>query len=114
MAQNMANAGYAGKAKKAGSVIYKVLFWAFSVFMLLFALVSFTSAGILSGLLFLITAILINPLVQDLIRNKLFALSKWVVIIILIVGFFAGVLAFPQTNSDTGTTACQKFSEYSM
>lgn len=52
------------------------LFWIFSVFVLLFALVSFTTnGGILSGLLFLITAILINPLVQDLVRKKLFTFA---------------------------------------
>ena len=60
-----------GTAKKIGTVIYKILFWIFSIFIVLFALVSFTTnGGILSGLLFLITAILINPLVHNLARKK--------------------------------------------
>ena len=113
-AQNMADADYVGKIKKAGSVIYKIIFWTFSIFMLLFALVSFTSSGILSGILFLITAVLVNPLSEDFIRNKLFYLPKWGVIVVLIIGFFAGVLTFPQTNDVTDSTAYYEIGEYSM
>lgn len=113
-AQNMAEADYVGKIKKAGSVIYRIIFWTFSIFMLLFALVSFTSSGILSGILFLITAVLVNPLSEDFIRNKLFHLPKWVVIVVLIIGFFAGVLTFSQTNDGMDSTAYYELGEYSM
>lgn len=98
-------------AKKIGSVIYKVIFWVLSIFILLFALVSFTNTGIVSGILFLITAITVNPFVEDLIRNKLFNLPKWVAIVILVIGFFAGVLTFPQTSRTAVTTACIELSE---
>jgi len=78
-----------------GSTIYKVVFWILSAIMLVFASISFSLAGIASGTLFLVTAVMINPLAGDIIRDKLFAFPKWMVIIILIIGFFAGVLTFP-------------------
>ena len=95
-AQNMADADYAGKIKKVGLVIYKIIFWAFSIFMLFFTIVSFSSSGILSGILFVITAVMINPFAEELIGKKVFSIPKWGAIVILIVGFFAGVLTFPQ------------------
>ena len=113
-AQYMADVDYAGTAKKVGSVIYKVIFWGLSLFILLFAIVAFSSSGVVSGTLFLLTALAINPLVEDLIRKTLFNLPVWVAIIILIVGFIAGICTFPQTNSTSGTTACIEYSEYDM
>ena len=66
------------------------------IFMLFFAIVSFSSSGILSGILFVITAVMINPFAEELIGKKVFSIPKWGAIVILIVGFFAGVLTFPQ------------------
>ena len=84
-----------GIVQVIGLTIYKVVFWVLSAFMLFFASISFSLAGIVSGILFLVTAVMINPLAGDIIRDKLFAFPKWMVIIILIIGFFAGVLTFP-------------------
>ena len=112
--QDVVNADYIGTAKGIASVIYKVIFWALSIFILLFALVSFSNTGIVSGNLFLITAIAVNPLVEDIIRTKLFNLPKWVAIVILVIGFLAGVLTFPQTDSVTETTSSIELSEYDV
>ena len=54
------------------------------------------TARILSGILFVITAVMINPFAEVLIGKKVFSIPKWGAIVILIVGFFAGVLTFPQ------------------
>lgn len=67
-----------------------------STFLLLFSIVSFaTIGGILSGILFLLTAVFVNPLMTGFIRNKGKRLPIWLLIIVLIVGFLAGVLTYP-------------------
>ena len=82
--------------KKAGNIVYKIAFWAISVFLLFFALIGFTeNGGILSGILFLLTAVFVNPLIDDLINDKVFAFPRWIVIIVLIVGFFASIFTYP-------------------
>lgn len=95
-AQKIADANYGEKAKIAGGVIGKIIFWIVSVFYLLFAIVSFTTkGGILSGVLFCLTAICVNPLLTGYIRNIGKKVPVWILIIVSIIGFFAGVLTFP-------------------
>ena len=98
-----------GVVRKVASVIYDIVFWAFSVFMLLFAIVAFTSSGAVSGVLFLITAAAINPLIENVIRNKLFNVPKWVPVVILIVGFLAGILTYPSSDAAAQTTSQTTF-----
>lgn len=96
MAQKFADGNYGEKAKTAGGVIVKVIFWIASVFCLLFAIVSFTtSGGILSGILFVLTAVCVNPLLNGYIKKTGKNIPLWVFIVVLVVGFFAGVLTFP-------------------
>lgn len=92
---NIANADYVGKVKVVGSVIYKIIFWFISVFLVVISLVVFANVGgELSGLFFLLTGVLINPLVNDFINKRLFEFPRWTVIIVLFVGFFAAILLF--------------------
>lgn len=92
-------------AKTVGSIIVKVIFWVLSVFTLLFSIVAFTTAGgILSGVLFLITALFINPLLFGLINEKLVKIPIWVCIIVLFFGFFAGALTMPDSTTSGGNT----------
>lgn len=95
-AQKVAEANYWGKAKSIGRILGKIVFWILSIFLLLFAIVSFTtSGGILSGILFLLTAVCVNPLMTGFITNKWKKIPIWFLIIALIVGFLAGILTFP-------------------
>lgn len=98
-----------GAVRKVASVIYDIVFWAFSVFMLLFAIVAFTSSGTVSGVLFLITAAAINPLIGNVIRDKVFDVPKWVPVVILIIGFLAGILTFPSSDAAAQTTSQTTF-----
>ena len=104
--QDLANADYVGTVKKAGSVIYKIVFWSISVLLVLFSFVSFSEkGGILSGCLFVLTALLVNPLIDDMIYNKVFKYPRWMVIIILVVGFLASVLTYPTSDGQESETA---------
>lgn len=86
----------AEKAKSIGRILGKIVFWILSIFLLMFAIVSFTtSGGILSGILFLLTAVCVNPLMTGFITNKWKKIPIWFLIIALIVGFLAGILTFP-------------------
>lgn len=103
--QRVDNAGYLSTLSSVATLIYNIIFWFLSVFVLLFAIAGFANAGIVSGIIYLITAIMINPLVGDHIRDKGAAFPKWAVIIILIVGFLAGALTFPITDTSSNKTA---------
>lgn len=98
-----------GVVRKVASVIYDIVFWAFSVFMLLFAIVAFTSSGTVSGVLFLITAAAINPLIGNVIHDKVYDVPKWVPVVILIIGFLAGILTFPSSDAAAQTTSQTTF-----
>lgn len=83
--------------KSVGSIIYAVVFWILSVATVLLSVTCFVSNAIASGVLFLVTGILINPLLEDLFSKNVKPIPKWVAAIIFIVGFIAGVLTFPAT-----------------
>lgn len=101
---HMKSFDYIGLAKKVGHLTVEILFWGFSLINLLLFIVQITmQGGGVSGSIFLITALLINPLIFDLINKKLFKIPRWVCVIILIVGFFVGVLTSP-VSDDTNTS----------
>ena len=77
-----------------GAKIYNIIFWVFSIVMLIFAIDAFIQIAIIGGILFLLTAVLINPLVCKYIREELFAFPKWLAPIILIVGFVVACIAY--------------------
>ena len=96
-----------GTLRKVGKRIFVVSFWIVSVALSLLALIMFASqGGIITGIIWLLTAISVNPLIGDLIYNKVVRFPRWIVAIILVVGFFAGIFAFssPQTTSDTSSS----------
>ena len=93
--QNRDNVNHTEMTKRVLVIIYNIIFWILSVFYVLSALISFTSSGVLSGILFLLTALLINPKVDEVISDRVIKIPKWAIVVIMIVGFFAGVLTFP-------------------
>ena len=93
--QNRDNVNDTEMTKRVLVIMYNIVFWILSVFYLLSALISFTSSGVLSGILFLLTALLINPKVDEVISDRVIKIPKWAIVVIMIVGFFAGVLTFP-------------------
>ncbi len=95
-AKKMEDGNYREKMKSVGGVIGKAIFWIASVFCLIFAIVSSTtSGGMLSGGLFFLTAVCINPLLTGYIKKFGKNIPVWGMIIVLIVGFLAGILTFP-------------------
>ncbi|MBQ8519250.1 MAG: hypothetical protein IJ455_06595 [Agathobacter sp.] len=94
-AEKIGKVDYLGIVKKIGVVIYNIIFWVLFSFMSLLSLGSFLSDRMLSAIIFLVTAILINPLFGTFIRSKSLKYPKWIAIIILLVGFIIGVINLP-------------------
>lgn len=92
--------------RKAGKIIFNICFWIVSVFFAFLALGMFAGGGIVSGVIFLLTALLVNPLIGDLVYNKVVKFPRWIVVIIMVVGFFAGIFTSPsaQTTSDSSSS----------
>lgn len=81
-------------AKGLGNLIYKVIFWGISLFLLLFAVAIGTSeGGVISGIFFLVAAIVINPSVVNFVNKKLFKFSRWLSVVIAVVSFFVAVFS---------------------
>lgn len=53
------------------------------------------AGGVISKIIFCLTAICVNPLLTGYIRNMGKKVPVWLLIIVSIIGFFAGVLTFP-------------------
>ena len=93
--QNLMGEDYKQKLKTIGGVIGKVIFWFFSIVCLLYAVISLTTkGGMLSVIYFVVTGMIINPITTAYIRSEGVKLSVWYLIIILIVGFMAGVYSY--------------------
>lgn len=81
---------------KVLTILPDIVFWISSIFVLLFSIVFFTiNGGIASGIILLLTAVFINPLIYKMIRDKLYPIKRWVCIIVLFVGFIVGIVAMP-------------------
>ena len=90
-------------ARKVGKIIFNVCSWIVSVILTLLAIIMFSSeGGIISGIIWFLTALLVNPSIGDLIYYKVVKFPRWIVAIILVVNFFVGVFAFspPQSTID--------------
>lgn len=82
--------------KKVGIILCKIFFWSISLFVLLLAIGSLTMPGALPGACVLfITALAVNPYVESIFTKKLPQYPWWIRIIILVVGFVAGILLIP-------------------
>lgn len=95
-AQKIANGEGKELINTIGGVITKIVLWIISLSMLLFAAVSFSNKnGVLSGVLFCAAAIWINPLLTRFIKNAGKRIPIWLVLILEIVLFLAGVFTYP-------------------
>jgi len=84
------------------SVVIDVIFWILSIFTLIFSIGGFaTSGGAVCGVILILTAILINPIVYKLIKNKVYDIKRWVCVVIFFVGFIAGILTLPSSSENT-------------
>lgn len=92
--------------KSGATLAYHIIFWILSVAVLLFGLLAIVASGVASTIVFLATAILINPLVTDFIIGKWVSYPKWLPIILLLVGFIVGIMVFP-TSDATQTAASE-------
>lgn len=77
-------------------ICFLIISAAMSLFMLLvfFATVGMPG-GVLSGIIFLITAVLINPLIYKEITKHVFPVKWWYVVLIFVIGFFVGLIFYP-------------------
>lgn len=73
-------------------VLYKIIFSFSSLVLFLFAVVIIPEGNLISGIILIVTGIVTNPFVVILINKRLLKYPRWVAFIMLIVGFFAGVI----------------------
>lgn len=93
---------------KTFSIIVDIIFFFLSILTLLFSVGGFaTPKGGVCGVIFMITAILINPIIYKPIKGKFCNLKRWICVIIFIVGFISGILAFPTPTEKTDTSSNQ-------
>lgn len=98
--------------KIASSKAYKITFWILSVLLLLTGLTFLTMPGATATvIIYVITAVLVNPLITKLISDKWLAYPWWVPIIILVLGFFVGAAVLPYTETDNGNGGSQSESQ---
>lgn len=82
---------------KIGKIIYNIIFWFISVFYIICGIALLSSKIILSGIIFTVVGLLVNPKIDNQINEKLTNMPKWLYIIIAIVGFFMAISALPPT-----------------
>lgn len=88
--------------KKILSVVVDVIFWFLSIFALILSLGGFaTSGGVVCGTILILTAVLVNPIVYKLIKNKVYNVKRWMCVVIFVVGFIAGILTLPSSSENT-------------
>lgn len=74
----------------------RVLCWIVSVFLFLSCLTGMTeNGGIISGIFFLIGAVMANPYIFDRINNKIPAISDKIRVLISVITFVIAVMTFP-------------------
>lgn len=86
-----------GKKKNVGG-------WIGSIVLILFAITSFSVAGIISGILFLISGAFVNPICQNLLTEKGVSIKKWMSVVGMIVLILAAILTFPSQKKDDTST----------
>jgi len=87
---------YSEKKTKIKMVIADIIFWILSIFVFIFSLGAFaTKNGIISGIILIITAILINPMLYKIVCKKIHNIKRWMCAVMCLVGFFVGILSMP-------------------
>lgn len=88
--------GYSEKKTKIMTIILDAIFWILSIFVLIFSFGAFaTKGGAVSGIILIVTAILINPIIYKFICNKIHNTKRWICAAVCLVGFFVGILSMP-------------------
>ena len=87
---------YSEKKTKIKMIIGDIIFWILSIFVLIFSFGGFaTKGGTSSGIVLLVTAILINPLLYKVVCKKIHNTKRWICAVICLVGFVVGILSLP-------------------
>ena len=77
-------------------LIADIIFWILSIFVFVFSLGAFaTKNGTISGIILIITAILINPMLYKIVCKKIHNIKRWMCAVMCLVGFFVGILSMP-------------------
>lgn len=94
--------GYSENKSKIMAKLSDVIFWILSIFILIFSVGAFaTKGGMVSGVILLVTAILINPIIYKFICKKIHITKRWACVVICLVGFFVGILSMPTPQNVT-------------
>lgn len=87
---------YLEKKTKIRMIVGDIIFWILSIFVLIFSVGGFAiKGGTLSGIILLVTAILINPLLYKMVCKKIHNAKRWMCAVICLVGFVVGILSLP-------------------
>ena len=87
---------YSEKKTKIKMIIGDIIFWILSIFVLIFSFGGFaTKGGTSSGIVLLVTAILINPLLYKVVCKKIHNTKRWMCAVVCLVGFVVGILSLP-------------------
>lgn len=88
--------GYSESKTKIMTIILDVIFWILSIFVLIFSVGAFAvKGGVVSGVILLVTAIIINPIIYKFICKKIHITKRWACAVVCLVGFFVGILSMP-------------------
>ena len=87
---------YSEKKTKIRMIVGDIIFWILSIFVLIFSFGGFaTKGGTSSGIVLLVTAILINPLLYKVVCKKIHNTKRWMCAVVCLVGFVVGILSLP-------------------
>ena len=87
---------YSEKKTKIKMVIADIIFWILSIFVLIFSVGGFAiKGGTISGIILLVTAILINPILYKMVCKKVHNAKRWMCAVVCLIGFFVGILSLP-------------------
>lgn len=91
-------------------IVINIVKWYLSVMMALSAIAGFSSGGFLSGILFLLITVAINPIVDDLLMKKNLRIKPIILIPSAIVLFLVACSIMPSTatKTDTETPSVEK------
>ena len=88
--------GYSDNKTKIMTIISDVIFWILSISVLIFSVGAFAvKGGVVSGVILLVTAILINPTIYKFICKKIHITKRWACAVVCLVGFIVGILSMP-------------------
>ena len=99
MSESFKDIDFANMAKNSGSIVSTILLWILSIFCLVMMLGSFISGGIASGFIFLILAAAINPLMYNVISDKIYKYPRPINYLVFVIGFIIAIVCLPSSAS---------------